>query len=104
MKLIAPRTYDPAYEWCGERLIDWLSDPDGSFTLCVMPEPRVVRWSDVSADPMTLADSVLYFDRKMAIGKAPYVGRPFFYVWYHAIRNSVPVAAGMTRIRYEEWQ
>jgi len=104
MKILEPRTYDPAYEWCGERLIDWLSDPGGSFELCVMPEPRMVRWSDVSADPMSFADTVLRFHREQAVGSAPYVGRPFRYAWYHAIHNGVPVAAGMTRIRYEEWQ
>lgn len=94
-----PGEWDPYYngeEW----LREWLREsgrPD--IRIPVMP---TMRWTAApelfSAEP----PAVLTMTKRKAYGPAPYVGRPFVYVWHVGVDNLGRQIAGESQIVYTD--
>lgn len=81
-------------------LLDWLESED--FTDLAVRARPVMRFRHFDPDvPITAApkgESLLR--KRIAIGPAPYVGRPFLYEWYTATDQYGRSIAGESRIVY----
>lgn len=103
----APLTIHPYYRrddrmW----LVDWLNDeahPFGNYVRLPMPAPAALIWAPDEAWAPT-EQKCLLLTRQRAYGFAPYVGRPFVYVWNAASDQHGRWVAGERRIAYLDGQ
>jgi hypothetical protein len=77
-----PGEWHPAYEQYRNMLGRWLSDPTEPDRFMVA-FPRALRFDEAFADPSFDLPSYRSFTltRVRCFGAAPYVGRPFVYMW-----------------------
>jgi hypothetical protein len=95
-----PLEWHPFYRGYTE-LLDWLNQPAGSARVLI-----------ARIEPLTMSVAALYptepmpepwvLEKRKAWGPAPYVGRPFVYVWRFATDQLGRAIAGEARIVYTD--
>jgi hypothetical protein len=97
-----PNTCHPAYN--GNATVrDWVNRRGPYADLHTLRLPvfhRLVYSLAAAPDPLDDAPAVNTLSRRRAVGRAPYVGRPFVYVWDVATDELGRHVAGDTRIQY----
>lgn len=98
----SPLEWHPAYRdrtW----LLDWLEGRHGltnhQIVLPIKPAPTIASYLD---NPDGLGNGTVILTRHWAMGWAPYVGRPFVYMWFVAFDNLGRSIAGESRIVYTD--
>lgn len=83
-------------------VVEWLNAPDGPHTLevPVAASPGVRGLYDADAWDQGDPIRTLALTRRIAWGLAPYVGRPFVYVWHFATDPVGRSVAGESVIAY----
>ncbi len=100
----APLEWHPAYRdrtW----LIDWLEGKTAEYPAdrILLPILPVLRLFERGLDPTyPQSAGTLVLTKRKAWGWAPYVGRPFVYVWYVATDDLGRSIAGESRIVYTD--
>lgn len=80
-------------------LLEWLESDD--FTDLAVPVRNVMRFRAFDADaPITAGPREALLRKQIAVGPAPYVGRPFLYEWNVATDQFGRSIAGESRIVY----
>ena len=101
-KLPAPGTWDPAYEALRPFLEAWLSEEaerTGSTQVVYEDDPTTVVGNIEDWD-MRHVSVPRVVHRFKLVAPAPYVGRPFVYVWYCAKDDLGRVMCGEAFIKY----
>jgi len=96
----APLEWHPAYrEWERTGLIHWINEHDNYQYRIHVPFPlRVNSWVNNPSEVDQWTELVL--TKHKAYGWAPYVGKPFIYVWYVAIDQFNRWISGESWIEY----
>lgn len=86
-------------------LLDWLEGrgPYAHLADLLVPKLPRLRFSDLDPDqvvPTTAPPEPIRLTRRTARGPAPYVGRPFRYVWPAAVDQYGRCIAGESRMVY----
>jgi hypothetical protein len=99
-EVVAPLECHPWFERYRGMIVRWLDDPQGypAFEVPVLP---VVRWMD-DLSPTAVGLSAVMLTKKKAVGLAPYVGRPFVYLWFVGVDQYGRQVAGNSRIVYTQ--
>lgn len=101
-----PLEWHPAYRgktW----LLDWLEQtgPYADLYTIKLPVMRPLKFTTaVEPEPDTIVDHVITMTRHKATGLAPYVGRPFVYLWYVGVDNLGRAIASDSHIAYLDGQ
>jgi hypothetical protein len=91
MEPMAPGTCHPAYADKQEVILNWLANSQDSYYPLLVPYMTPLRsWLNGRDDPANGPVQPIGMNhhtlrREKAAGPAPYVGRPFVYVWHIAV-------------------
>lgn len=94
-----PLEWHPAYldkPW----LMDWLDRDDKSFSIQIPIYNRRGILAYWDSDPLTLTPRIETLTKRKVGALAPYVGRPFIYVWFVATDSLGRSIAGESWIEY----
>jgi len=104
----APNEVHPAYEWRHAWLAGWLNTPNHPYGRYLrIPIPSPIRLNDPGElDPDCDVLRTHTLTKRKALGRAPYVGRAFVYLWYIGEDELGRMVAGDARIEYieSEWE
>lgn len=99
MKPPPPLECHPWYRNRVDQLWAWLNGPEESITIAVTPAVTIRAYLEPQeSDPGGLRR--LHLRKHRALGPAPYVGRPYRYVWNTAVDDNGRWIAGDSHIEY----
>lgn len=100
----APLEWHPYYR-NRTYLLDWLDGGQPPYDTIVVPIVQRIRFTQIAPTAMTTSEPDFHrltLTKYRAWGRAPFVGRPFAYVWNVGIDQYGRQIAGDARIQYTD--